>query len=215
MGTEIIFVGRVPVDGRTLARGRSIRVADFDVSRARSYVPAVLVFGDAALEHVEPPTVHEGLRGLPYDLVGIPTRARNERVEAWVRGSSVRLISPERAATVIRALASRVPRPQIPLESWLPRKVVDADAERLASALARLHAPRVDRWAEEVGLSRFQLVRRTVRLLGATPNQLRLAFVAATFAAGRSLRLSADGLAAALGYSDGATLLRAIRMRRK
>ena len=66
-------------------------------------------------------------------------------------------------------------------------------------------------WAERLRISRFQLARECRALLGVTPRQACLDYVAAAAHAARAQGHRADAVADMLGYSDARALRRALQ----
>lgn len=230
MSTSVVFVGRVPAERGAMRRARRVSIGDFAAGRWRALPPRVAVFGDEALERLDPAPVGRLVRPTPTRLVGLHEATPIERVLEWHRVADVEFVSPSRLPLRIDALVAQPKRPVVELAAWAPSTSLheqshgpshdassDArhDVRRVLEALPRLDVPRVDAWARAVGLDRFRLARIVYRACGRSPKALCLAYLAACDAAGRRSGVAVAALAAAGGYSDAAAYNRALRARRR
>jgi len=212
--------GRVALIG---CRGVVLRGWDGDVVRMspdalhrRSLADyAAIVLGVDAIERVDIDRQVATLSRVKSRVILCVDACTGAALAAWVRRGFDDVVATRDLAAHLAATEARAARPPVEPRVWLPCLPVAGTSACVAvDAVDRLEQLTVQDWAAAVGWSRGHLLTTCREAFGRTPKELLQCLLLATYADLRQRGEALQACAAALGYFDGSTLLRAIRRAR-
>jgi AraC-like DNA-binding protein len=172
---------------------------------------AAVVLGADAIEQADPDRALVTLSRVTARVILCVDVCAGPALAAWVLRGFDDVVGTEDLAEHLAEAAPEATCPPIEAHLWLPRAAeAGTPAHAAVDAAARLVRLKPKDWAAALGWSRNHLLTTCRDAFGLTPRELLQRRLLAMFAELRRRGEMVHACAAALGYCDGPTLLRAL-----
>lgn len=189
-----------------------VRLAPQAIFRDPLHGVRAVVLGPVAMRELDPTLAWTALAAVRARVLLLPGPSlSHEVVLPWITCGFGAPVTGEDIADRLAALDRSHVRPWIRFDQWLPR-VPEAGASAAVAATVVFRLPRlsVECWAAALHWSEHRLRRACRGSFGLTAKQVLTSYVAAAYADLRADGATNEAAAAALGYFDAPTLLRAV-----